>query len=779
MINNLTLEELLKSQKISQRTYDKAKIAKQIIERKYNLLFIKNTEWNYILEKINSLDLNEEEKDKIKQEIISQESSKYRFFREKQTIRDYESIAIIGRGAFGEVHVCRHKETGDIVAIKKIKKDVLITKNQVIHVRNEQLFMSKVKSPWIVELKASFQEDDYLYLVMEYLPGGDLMNLFIKKDILTEEESRFYIAELILSIESIHELDCIHRDIKPDNILIDKNGHIKLSDFGLAKISDKLYDSNKDSFINNNLKEKENEIKKHEKSYSCVGTAYYVAPEVLMKKGYGKEIDWWSVGVIFFEMLVGYAPFCSKETSEVCNKILNWKKYLRIPSKTIISPEAEDLIAKLINNSNIRLGLNGAEEIKRHPFFRGLDWDNIRNLKAPFIPELENEYDTHYFDHFKIKEPFYPQEKKKKRKDIEYLGFTYKDDPRNNIDILNEFQIAIQKLGDGKKETKTKNIIVTPKDTFAACTQCETISSKDNNKYLNNKSISKEKIKNYLELDAKTEPNFVDNKNKNNKIIIGLENFLSTNPSIKNNSKSKNNNIVIFNKTTQNIAKSNKNTDGKEIKLNIIQLPNKKLSKNIGIKNHKNKNNLVNNQLKAINNSLPKNNYKIINNKVINNIKSNSQKKSINSLGKSIKKANNSYSKKKPIKLSPSPQQKNIFLRNCIDKSKSKQKEIRCVSGDNGRNINYPRNNFIKKSISQNTIKKIISNSKNKNKNISRKKVNNNNNDLGKKIIFNNKNIKKSINIVPIRKQNGIINTCQKNKNPSTRIAYIYKKKNE
>ena len=148
-------------------------------------------------------------------------------------------------------------------------------------------------------------------------------------------------------------------------------------------------------------------------------------------------------------------------------------------------------------------------------------------------------------------------------------------------------------------------------------------------------------------------------------------------------------------------------------------------------------------------------------------------------MGKSIKKANNSYSKKKPIKLSPSPQQKNIFLRNCIDKSKSKQKEIRCVSGDNGRSINYPKNNFIKKSISQNTIKKIISNSKNKNQNISKKKVNNNNNDLGKKIIFNNKNIKKSINIVTIRKQNGIINTCQKNKNPSTRITYIYKKKNE
>ena len=443
MFHKLTLEELLKTKKISQRTYDKAKIAKEIIERKYNLKGMQLTKWNYILEKINSLDFCEEEKVKLKQEIFTQESSKYRFYREKQTIRDYESIAIIGRGAFGEVHVCRHKLTGEIVAIKKIKKEVLYLKNQVIHIRNEQIFMSKVKSPWIVELKASFQDDDYLYLIMEYLPGGDLMNLFIKKDILTEDEARFYIAELILAIESIHKLDCIHRDIKPDNILIDKTGHIKLSDFGLAKISEKLFEKeSNNSFVYNNSNE--NNVNKHEKIYSCVGTAYYVAPEVLSKVGYGPEIDWWSVGVIFFEMLAGYAPFCSKETSEVCHKILNWKKYLKFPSKIKISREAEDLIAKLINNSNIRLGINGAEEIKSHPFFKDLNWENIHNLKAPFIPELKNKYDTHYFDNYEVIEPFYPPiKKRKKRKDIEYLGYTYKNDPKNNIDIFIEFQIAL------------------------------------------------------------------------------------------------------------------------------------------------------------------------------------------------------------------------------------------------------------------------------------------------------------------------------------------------
>ena len=212
-------EVIWKKKKISQRAFDKAIIGKQIIERKYNLRGTKYSEWNNIIEKINSLEVSDEQKDKIKQEIYNQEVTKYRKAREKQSIRDYESLSIIGRGAFGEVHVCREKKTGNIVAVKKIKKDVLIIKNQVIHVRNEQLFMSKVKSPWIVELKASFQEDDYLFLIMEYLPGGDFMNLLIKKDILSEEEARFYTAELILAIESIHKLECIHRDIKPDNVL--------------------------------------------------------------------------------------------------------------------------------------------------------------------------------------------------------------------------------------------------------------------------------------------------------------------------------------------------------------------------------------------------------------------------------------------------------------------------------------------------------------------------------------------------------------------------------
>ena len=427
----IPLETLLKNKKISQRTYDKVKIAKDFIERKYNLKTIKDTEYKNILEKINSLEISDDEKLKILSEMRHLETEDLRKFRQnkKQTIHDYESLAIVGRGAFGEVHVCREKKTGNIVAVKKIKKEVLVKKNQIFNIRNEQLFMSKVKSPWIVELKASFQEGDYLYLIMEFLPGGDFMNLLIIKDKLTEEEAKFYMAELILTVESIHNLDCIHRDIKPDNILIDKSGHIKLSDFGLAKVSDLLYEKNTVNDENFNQKKKT-----HKKLYSCVGTVYYVAPEVLTKSGYGQEIDWWSVGVIFYEMLVGYAPFCAHETREVYKKIIGFKKYLQVPPEIKLSKEAEDLINKMINDPNERLGKNGSEEIKSHPFFKGVDWENIRTtMKPPFIPDIKDDAETKYFETFEVVEPFYPETKSIKRKDIEYAGFTYNENTEGDV----------------------------------------------------------------------------------------------------------------------------------------------------------------------------------------------------------------------------------------------------------------------------------------------------------------------------------------------------------
>ena len=600
-MSEITLSQLLQQKKINQKTYDRAIIGKQYIERKYNLKAKKNKEWNNILLKINELNIPEEEKEMIKHNIYSQEIEKFRKARKKKSIENYESITIIGRGAFGEVHVCRDKTTDEIVAIKKIKKEALSSKNQIIHIKNEQLFMANVKSPWIVELKASFQDHDYLYLVMEFLQGGDLMNILIKKDILTEEEARFYIAEIILAVESIHKLDCIHRDIKPDNVLIDKNGHIKLTDFGLAKISDKIFNYKIDENKSNNLKiESENGKPTHNKNYSCVGTAYYVAPEVLNKKGYGPEIDWWSVGVIFYEMLVGYVPFCSKDTSEACYKVLYWKKYVTIPSHVRISKEAEDLIFKLINSSKNRLGKNGAKEIKDHPFFYGFNWDNIQNIKPPFIPFLRNEYDTSYFETFEKKEPFYPSRNKSfQRKNIEYLDYSFMNDSLNHINLNDEYEKAIKIMDENRKKNKKNSscdknkkikINIKKRSNGGNMGFIKIISSFQNEKKNNsNSSTSRKNIgqnnKNIPKINIK-----INNNNKNNSIGYGilLNNYLTSRIS-----KNKINIIKLGQKKMKNINNKKKES------LNKIKIPKgiKKNKRNFSpiykiTNSHKSKNNI-------------------------------------------------------------------------------------------------------------------------------------------------------------------------------------------
>ena len=812
MINKVDLDKLLKSKKISQSTYDKVTIAKQIIEQKYNMKNIKNSEMNQIFSKIDSLNISQSQKEQIKQEIHSQESAKYRKLREKQSIRDYTSLAIIGRGAFGEVHVCREKKTGQIVAVKKIRKDVLKIKNQVIHARNEQLFMSKVKSPWIVELKASFQEDDYLYLVMEYLPGGDFMNLLIKKDILTEDEAKFYTAELILAIENIHKLDCIHRDIKPDNVLIDKTGHIKLSDFGLAKVSPKIFEIN-----NNNNENIDFKPDTHQKNYSCVGTAYYVAPEVLKKKGYGPEVDWWSVGVIFFEMLFGYAPFHSKETNQVCHKVLNWQKYLVIPSKIKISKEAEDLIWKLINNSNQRLGIGGAEEIKKHPFFKDVDWDNIRNTKAPFIPRLKNDYDTHYFETLEEKEPFYPNRfnKKQKRKDIEFMGYTFKEGDFNEFNLENEFLNSIEGIkyinrdksngesfdhssnsssnlengGKNKSNGIDKNVNNIP---IHLENKISNENNEDNNKFLITKRLNKSKEKiNKIKINNDNNNNIIYSVNNisDKASILSKQNTtmhtISYNKSPQSNS---NNNIIAtsskkFKKKINICINSNNSSNNNDniflndkfnMTKNLKTEPNSNINKESSIRNyfeyqnnnnHSNKNN--NTKLNVI--QLPT--KKISTNKII--IKENGASISSNNSNPKydIKKnlISSSLNKKKyfPNRYSPQPNEI-LFKKFLILKSKSKKKNL----------ANYPplskssekgvtkKNHLFKSIINQNAIKKkyIGINSA---KSIFAEKKNTQNNNLNNLINSNN---------------DIYYNNCMTERkftltNQNEKVSYIYQKK--
>jgi serine/threonine kinase 38 len=398
-----------------------------------------------------------------------------RQMRKKMSIREFEPLSIIGRGAFGEVRVCRQKETGSIVAVKKMRKEDMIKKNQLMHVRTEKEILT-ADNPWIVKLKYSFQDDYFLYLVMDYCPGGDLMNLLMKKDILTEDEARFYTAEMILAVDSVHKLNCIHRDLKPDNILIDKRGHVQLSDFGLSKLSDKTFFpiSIKDNSTTFSLLNNKEEITNHEPSksstpldtkkplkkknrlmaFSTVGTPDYIAPEVFGNDGYGQEVDWWSIGVMFFEMVVGYPPFFSENPSDTCKKIVKWKQYFQIPDDAELSNEAKSLIKKMVCSHENRLGVNGVDEIKKHPFFKGIDWDNLRNVKAPFIPDIENDWDNKYFDKFLEQESFYPpEEKKKKRKDVNYAGYTFN---RDNENMKDGFVQALEILEVVKKSIKDK-----------------------------------------------------------------------------------------------------------------------------------------------------------------------------------------------------------------------------------------------------------------------------------------------------------------------------------
>jgi serine/threonine kinase 38 len=202
-------------------------------------------------------------------------------------------------------------------------------------VRAERDILTLADSQWVVELKASFQDDNFLYLVMEFLQGGDLMTLLMEKDILSEEMSKFYMAETILAIESVHNLNYIHRDLKPDNLIIGKDGHLKLSDFGLCKhVEIKQHSKNIAEQMRNDLSNipKKSEVitskailnkrteylRNRKLAYSTVGTPDYIAPEVFGQQGYDETVDWWSCGAILFEMLVGYPPFISDEPSITC-----------------------------------------------------------------------------------------------------------------------------------------------------------------------------------------------------------------------------------------------------------------------------------------------------------------------------------------------------------------------------------------------------------------------------------------------------------------------------
>ncbi|XP_053314729.1 rho-associated protein kinase 2 isoform X2 [Spea bombifrons] len=325
---------------------------------------------------------------------------------------DYDVVKVIGRGAFGEVQLVRHKTTQKVYAMKLLSKFEMIKRSDSAFFWEERDIMAFANSPWVVQLHCAFQDDKYLYMVMEYMPGGDLVNLMSNYD-MPEKWAKFYTAEVVLALDAIHSMGLIHRDVKPDNMLLDKYGHLKLADFGTCMKMDETGMVRCDT---------------------AVGTPDYISPEVLKSQGgdgyYGRECDWWSVGVFLFEMLVGDTPFYADSLVGTYSKIMDHKNSLNFPEDVEISREAKNLICAFLTEREVRLGRNGIGEIKQHPFFKNdqWTWDSIRETAAPVVPELSSDIDSSNFDDIeddKRDVETFPIPKAFSGNQLPFIGFTY------------------------------------------------------------------------------------------------------------------------------------------------------------------------------------------------------------------------------------------------------------------------------------------------------------------------------------------------------------------
>lgn len=294
----------------------------------------------------------------------------------KVTLDDFELLCVIGRGSFGKVMKVRHKQTREIFAMKVLRKDMIIKENMVSHTKSEKQILQDMAHPFIVGLKYAFQTEEKLYLVLDFLSGGELFFHLKEETKFGVERAKFYCAEIVLAIEHLHKHDIIYRDLKPENVVLNNQGHVVLTDFGLAKTS----------------------ISNATPTYTFCGTPEYLAPEILKGQGHAKAVDWWSLGILLYEMLVGLPPFYSENLNEMYELIL--KAPLKFPN--FVPMEAQSLLSLLLEreeHKRLGAGQTDGAEIRAHPFFSNIDWDKLyrKEIPPPFVPNIKDD-DTKYFD---------------------------------------------------------------------------------------------------------------------------------------------------------------------------------------------------------------------------------------------------------------------------------------------------------------------------------------------------------------------------------------------
>ncbi|XP_069105393.1 cAMP-dependent protein kinase catalytic subunit 3-like isoform X2 [Argopecten irradians] len=291
-------------------------------------------------------------------------------------INSYDILTTIGTGTFGRVVLCRHKDNKEYYALKVMKITEVIRLKQIEHVKNEKEILASVSHPFIVNMTWAYHDDRFLYMLLEYVPGGELFSYLRNHGRFNNDKSNFYACEIVSALDYLHSKLIVYRDLKPENLLLDKEGHLKITDFGFAK-------------------------KLEDRTWTLCGTPEYLAPEIIQSKGHNKAVDWWSLGILIYEMLVGFPPFFDDNPFSIYEKILEGK----IEWPRHLDPVAKDLVKKLlVQDRTKRLGnmKNGADDVKKHKWFKGITWEDVvaRKLTPPIVPKLSHAGDTKNFDEY-------------------------------------------------------------------------------------------------------------------------------------------------------------------------------------------------------------------------------------------------------------------------------------------------------------------------------------------------------------------------------------------